>query len=172
MTSGRNKQKMFYALHRLTNHSKHIVPSRIYQYIRENHSRQVSKQFKGKTYLESRGKKYAHEISEYQRQRIRESNAARVWSEESKRRVSESQKRRYKERPESFKGHKWTAESRHKMSVTKKKSAKRYVFMHKDGSVFEGSRSELAEHINSKACEIWKLTRGRYKSYKGWSLKT
>jgi len=170
MTEADDRKKMFYAFHRITNHSNRNISSRIYQYLRENHAVQVSEKFKGKTYQQSRGKPYAHEISEYQRQRIRESNAARVWTEESKRRISESQKRRYKERPESFSTAPKTDEHKRKLSKARKRNAKRYTFIHKDGKIFEGTTGDLARLVGSNSAEPWKLVVGQYKTHKGWRL--
>lgn len=170
MTAGINRQKMFYALHRLTNHSDRKVSSRIYQYLRENHAVLVSKKFKNKTYEETRGKPYAHEISEYQRQRIRESNTARVWSEKSKRKVSESQKRRYRERPESFNTLPKTESHKQKLSESRKRNANKYTFIHSDGSVFTGTTGDLARLVGSNSAEPWKLVVGQYKTHKGWRV--
>jgi len=171
MTAGKEKQKMSYALHRITNKkvSYHIT-ARTYEHIRKEHSNMLSETLTGMPIQERFGKSYAHEISEYQRQRIRESNAARIWSDESRKKLSNSQKKRFRERPESFKTYKRTAEHRKKVSESRKKNSARHTFEHADHGVFVGSTGDLGRKYNIRTSEIYKLAKGFYKTYKGWKV--
>jgi hypothetical protein len=171
-TEGIAYQKMSYALHRITNRKEnHIKSSRIYEMIRTAHSKMLSEKTKGVSMLERCGVPYAHEISVYQKEKIRESNKSRVWTNEMRQKVSESQKQRYKERPESFKQHDWKPESRKKMSISAKNRAAKYTFHHPNHGTFYGTTGDLARAYDfSRPSEAYKLVKGEYKSYKGWTL--
>jgi hypothetical protein len=171
-TEGTAYQKMSYALHRITNKKEnYIKSSRIYEMIRTAHSKMLSEKTKGVSMLERCGVPYAHEISEYQKERIRESNKSRVWTEEMRKKMSESQKRRFKERPESFVVPKWKPESRKKMSEARKRNSAKYTFKHPVHGEFYGTTGDLARAYDfSRPSEAYKLAKGEYKSYKGWTL--
>lgn len=171
-TEGLAYQKMSYALHRITNRKEnYIKSSRIYEMIRTNHSKMLSEKTKGVSMLERCGVPYAHEISEYQKERIRESNKSRVWTEEMRKKVSESQKKRFKERPESFVTPVLNPESRKKISESRKKNSAKYTFKHPEHGEFYGTTGDLARAYNfSRSSEAYKLVKGEYKSYKGWTL--
>lgn len=171
-TEGIAYQKMSYALHRITNRKEnYIKSSRVYEMIRTAHSKMLSETTKGISMLERCGIPYAHEISEYQKERIRESNKGRVWTDEMRQKVSKSQKRRFKERPESFKQHDWHPESRSKIGAATKSRAVKYTFKHPEHGEFHGTTGDLARAYNfSRPSEAYKLVKGEYKSYKGWTL--
>lgn len=124
--------------------------------------KKMSEKLKGKS---------THPVSEYQKERIRESNKSRVWTEEMRKKVSESQKKRFKERPESFKQHDWKPESRKKQSEARKRNSAKYTFKHPEHGEFYGTTGDLARAYNfSRGSEAYKLVKGEYKSYKGWTL--
>jgi hypothetical protein len=124
--------------------------------------KKMSEKLKGKS---------THPVSEYQKQRIRESNKSRVWTDEMRKKVSESQKKRFKERPESFKQHDWKPESRQKISESRKKNSAKYTFKHPEHGEFYGTTGDLSRAYGfSRASEAYKLVKGEYKSYKGWTL--
>jgi hypothetical protein len=171
-TEGIAYQKMSYALHRITNKKENYInSSRMYEIIRKAHSKMLSEKTKGVSMMERCGVPYAHEISDYQKQKIRESNSKRIWTNDMRQKMSESQKQRKIERPESFKTHDWSPESRKKISQATKNRAAKYTFVHPDHGEFVGSTGDLARAYNfSKAAEAYKLVKGFYKSYKGWKL--
>lgn len=171
MTTSVAKQKMSYALHRITNKKSSVrITARTYQILREQHSKMMSEALTGVSTFERCGKLYSHAISDYQKQRIRESNSSRIWTDESKQRVSESQKERYRQTPEKFGKYERTDATRKKISENRKRNSIQYQFIHDDGSVFEGTTGDLARLVNSNGAEIWKLAHGRYKSFKGWRM--
>jgi hypothetical protein len=115
--------------------------------------------------------KIAHPVSEYQKEKIRESNKNRVWTEEMREKMSASQKQRFKERPESFKGVSWSEEQKKKISERTKNRAAKYTFKHPDHGEFYGTTGDLARAYDfSRPSEAYKLVKGEYKSYKGWTL--
>ena len=176
------KKKMFYALHRLTNKSgTKIKSSKIYEYLRINHSLIVSEKFKGKTIFELYGKTHLHEISNYQKQRIAKSNSERIWSEESKLKLSNSQKQRKIDRPESFNpGVPKTDEHRKTMSIARLNKFRKsdndiFSWTHIIFGCFKGTRSQLRDNFPSQelnVSELLKVIDPAYseKSYHGWRL--
>jgi hypothetical protein len=124
--------------------------------------KKMSEQLKGKI---------AHSVTEYQKEKIRESNKSRVWTEEMRKKMSESQKKRFKERPESFVVPEWKPESRKKMSEARKRNSAKYTFKHPEHGEFYGTTGDLATVYNfSRTSEAYKLVKGEYKSYKGWTF--
>jgi hypothetical protein len=171
MTAGKERQKMSYALHRITNKKvSYRITARTYEHIRREHSNMLSETLTGMSIQERFGKPYAHEISEYQRQRIRESNAARIWSAESRQKLSNSQKERYKQNPKSFNRGPMSLEHKKKLSEARKNNSTKHVFEHEDHGIFTGSTGDLARAYNIRGSEIYKLTKGIYKTYKGWKV--
>ena len=139
--------------------------------IRKEHSKMLSGLFKGVSIKERFGKEYAHPISEYQKNRIRESNKNRVWTDEMRQKVSKSQKRRFKERPESFKSYERTEDHKKAVGAVTKSRAARYTFVHPEHGEFYGTTGDLAKSYNfSRTSEAYKLIKGEYKSYKGWTV--
>lgn len=60
-----------------------------------------------------------------------------------------------------------------KISKSRKEAGKKFSFLHQTLGTFFGSLRELREkfpeqHLRSD--ELWKLSAGKYKSYKGWAL--
>lgn len=89
----------------------------------------------------------------------------------SREKLSRSQKQRYLERPESFKGYKWTEEQKKAKSLQRTASAAIYSFIHEDGSTFTGTIRQLSEKVGSNPAEPWKLVKGQYKTHKGWKVQ-
>lgn len=192
-TIGIAKKKMFYALHRLSNRedSLKIKTSRLYEYLRINHAKAVSKDTKarirdvnnifvrgkGKSHAEIFGKKRSEEI----KQSIRKSNKNRVWSEESRQKMSSSQKQRYRSRPESFCSGPKTLEHRKSMSISakkrhRKKETKQFVWKHKDHGEIFGTRYDLIDLFPDLKIEaLGRVISPKYKqekSHRGWMIKT
>lgn len=182
-TIGPARKKLFYALHRMTNTpGRKIKSSKIYEYIRANHSKAVSERCKGKSYQEMYNKPYAHEISDYQKQQIAKSNSSRIWSTESRIKMSVSQEQRKVDRPDSFSTAPKSTEHRVKLSTSKFESFRKsddqiFLWKHIDHGIFIGTRSELRDSFseqNLKVSELLKVINPKYpeKSYKGWFLAT
>lgn len=180
-TTGNDKKKMFYALHRITNKSNQLIKSsRIYEYLRLNHSSYVSLRCKGKTILELYGRTHLHPISEYQRQQIAKSNSERIWSNESKAKMSTSQKQRKIDRPDSFSNAPKSTEHKEKLSKSKidnfiRSDIDKFRWIHPICGTYTGTRSSLRDNFpeqNLKVSELAKVINPLYpeKSYKGWKL--
>jgi hypothetical protein len=93
-------------------------------------------------------------------------------TEETKQKISEGQKRRKAERPESFKTYTRTEAHKKKVGENTKSRAVRYAFNHPEHGEFYGTTGDLAKAYNfSKTSEAYKLAKGEYKSYKGWTVK-
>lgn len=181
-TIGNARKKMFYALHRITNKSGlKIKSSKIYEYLRLNHSKSVSEKFKGKTIFELYGRSYMHDISDFQKQQISKSNHERIWSEESKLKISKSQKQRKIDRPNSFnigvpksKEHKENM-SKSRLNKFRKNDIEIFTWSHPTYDLFIGTRSQLRDRFpdqNLKVSELAKVINPKYpeKSYKKWRL--
>lgn len=176
-TVGEAKKKMFYAAHRIINSRPVTIKnSRMYEYVRKNRCAFLSDRYKDKSYLETRGKHYAHEISEYQKEQIRKSNSLREWTDESKLKMGSSQRRRKVERPESFAKGPFTQEHKDNISKAALGKGEKFTFIHEIHGMFTGTNQELIRAypaIFDKKChgaEVWKLSKGLYKSCKGWRM--
>lgn len=186
MTSGKNRQKMFYAMNMIINSPSgdDIKTSRLYEYVRKNHAEAVSKSKKGtitgfantagKTHEEIFGKEKSAKI----KKSIAKSNSSRVWSNESKKRVSESQKRRAKERPESFVTGPKSEKHKKALSESIRKKHRQNdtiirTWIHKTHGTFIGTNSELADKMEFQVHNINRITNPKYvheHSYRGWRL--
>lgn len=92
-------------------------------------------------------------------------------SEKTKKKISESQKRRKLERPESFKTYERTEQHKKQIGNLIKSRAQRYTFKHPEHGEFYGTTGDLARTFGfSRTSEAYKLVKGEYKSYKGWTL--
>lgn len=178
-THGRARQKMFYALHRITNTDKiQIKSSRIYEYVRINHSKIVSARCKGKTIFQLYGRSHMHDISDYQRQQIAKSNSERVWTDESRLKLSNSQKQRKINKPESFNlGVPKSIEHKEKLSKSKKEKFKNtckiYNWIHPTLGNFTGTIVDIKDNfplLDIRINEITKVLTGVYKSHRNWRL--
>ena len=175
-TNGIANQKMWYALHRLTNrkNSPRIKSSRMYEYVRKTHADLLSKTLKGVSMKERCGEYYiSRKISNYQKEQIRKSNMAREWTRESKSKLSMAQKQRYKENPDSFVGRTFTEEEKKAKSKEKKDAANKHTIAHPIFGEFTGSLALLSDTYPEQRLrkdELWRLTIGYNKSYKGWRM--
>ena len=176
-TTGKAKQKMFYAIHRLTNTStKKIKSSKIYEYIRVNHSKCVSEQMK-----ENNPNKNGRKPTIKQSHAIKKANSERVWTTESKLKMSKSQKQRKIDNPGSFnKGVSKSAEHIENMSKSRRKKFKDldieiFNWCHPILGNFTGTRSGLKDAFPNeklKISELTKIVSPKYAdiSYHGWRL--
>jgi hypothetical protein len=88
-------------------------------------------------------------------------------SEESKRKMSENRKGKNL----GVSNNKWLPESRSKIGTLTKSRAARYTFKHPVHGEFYGTTGDLARAYDfSRPSEAYKLAKGEYKSYKGWTL--
>ncbi len=88
-------------------------------------------------------------------------------SEETKRKISEKKKGQGK----GVKRAPFTEEHRKNISKRRKERADKYTFKHPEHGEFFGTTGDLARTYNfSRASEAYKLVKGEYKSYKGWTL--
>lgn len=90
---------------------------------------------------------------------------------ETRQKISEGQRRRFKERPESFKSYERTEDHKKAVGAVTKSRAARYTFVHPEHGEFYGTTGDLAKSYNfSRTSEAYKLIKGEYKSYKGWTV--
>jgi hypothetical protein len=176
-TNGEAYQKMSYALHRITNHNTgKIKSSKVYEMIRNAHSKMLSEKLKGVTIMERYGKTHSHDIGEYQKSQIRKSNSERVWSDASKKKMSESQRQRKLDRPDSFNTDPKTATHRSNLSKSHLGKGEKFTFVHEVHGIFVGTNKDLVRAYPSifnktyHGAEVWKLSKGQYKSCKGWKV--
>jgi len=175
-TIGVANQKMWYALNRLINRKTgyQIKSSRMYEHIRKNHANTVSKTLKGVSMKDRCGEDYvARTISDYQKEQIAKSNMAREWSDESRTKMSKSQKQRYLDNPESFPGYSPSLEERKAISKRQKDAANKHTIEHPIFGEFTGSLALLSDTYPDQQLrkdELWRLTIGHNKSYKGWRM--
>lgn len=176
-TNGEAYQKMSYALHRMTNHSTaKIKSSKMYAMIRKAHADMLSSKLKGVSIMERFGRSHSHDIGEYQKSRIRKANSERVWSDESKIKMGESQRLRKLERPESFNTGPKTAEHKANLSKSHLGKGEKFTFVHDIHGTFVGTNKDLVRAFPAifnkpyHGAEVWKLSKGQYKSCKGWRI--
>jgi hypothetical protein len=176
-TNGNAYQKMSYALHRMTNHGgRKIKSSKMYAMIRKSHADMLSEKLTGVTVMDRCGKPYFHDIGEYQKSQICKSNSERVWTEESKRKLGESQRRRKLEKPETFASGPFSDTRRAAMSKAALGKGEKFTFIHIDHGIFIGTNKELVRSFPAifnkpyHGAEVWKLSKGQYKSCKGWRV--
>lgn len=86
-------------------------------------------------------------------------------TEETKRKISEKKKGVSIQLPPMSDAHK------KKISESRKRNSTKHIFVHENFGVFNGSTGDLARAYNIRTSEIYKLTKGFYKSYKGWKVK-
>jgi hypothetical protein len=168
-TVGDAKKKMFYALHRITNTGDiKIKSSRIFEYLRSNHSAIVSGRMK-----ENNPNKNGRKPTTKQSAAIRKANTDRVWSLESKLKMSKSKSGVSTIQPPFTDEHKRNlskARSKHFSSI-----AVSCTWSHQLLGQFTGTAYELAN--NFPLCgltpgELKKVTSDKYpgyKSHKGWT---
>jgi len=87
-------------------------------------------------------------------------------TEETKRIISEKRKGH-----SDNKGIPKSEEHKKKISARRKAESKKYTFEHTDGTIFTGTTGDLSDITKSQSAEVWKLTKGLYKTHKGWKLK-
>jgi len=175
-TTNDARQKMFYALHRCTNTDKiKIKSSRIYEYIRLNHSLTVSLRMK-----DNNPNKLGRKPTIKQSAAIIKSNSERVWTEESKSKMSKSQKQRRIDRPGSFSTAPKSKIHKENLSIAglnkfRKSDIDIFSWIHTIFGYFEGTRSQLRDTFPDqklKVSELLKIIDPAYseKSYHGWRL--
>jgi hypothetical protein len=177
-TIGDAKKKMFYALHRLTNKSDSIKikSSRIYEYLRLNHSQITSQRMK-----ENNPNKLGRKPTAKQSAAISKANTERIWTKESKDKMSQSQKQRKIDRPESFNpGIPKSEEHKKNLSISKIKKTREkdidiFHWTHSIYGEFIGTRTNLSDSFpeqNLKISELLKVINPKYveKSHRGWKL--
>jgi len=160
MTEGENHYKMVYAFVIMS--GRKTYGSRKYAFYREEYSILNSKLRSGS----------GNGMWGVDRSGDKNTFYGKKHSEETKRKISEGQKKRRIDRPESFKGYERTDEQKKAQSIRAKSKAKSYTFTHPAYGEFYGTTGDLAKAYNfSKTSEAYKLVKGEYKSYKGWTLK-
>jgi len=88
-------------------------------------------------------------------------------TEETKRKISNSRKGKNV----GVVNNKWLPEARQKISESRKKNSAKYNFKHPEHGEFYGTTGDLARAYDfSRTSEAYKLVKGEYKSYKGWTL--
>lgn len=156
MTSGEHRAKLLYAYIRMS--GRQIYNNRKYAYFREEYAR-INGQLRsgagnGMYGVDRKGNKNTF--------------FGRRHSEETKLLIST------KKRGQSCnKGISRSLEHKKKISMSRRANAKRFSFSHSVHGVYYGSILELHEtylDLKLRKDELWKLTVGRYKSYKGWSV--
>ena len=167
-TAGVAKQKMFYALHRLTNTDKtKIKSSRIYEYLRYNHSSIVSERM-----TLNNPNKCGRKPTVKQSIAIRKSNSERVWTNESKLKMSKTKTGVSIIMPA------FTAEHKNNLSVSRIKKfaalSLSCTWSHSIFGQFTGTVYELVNTFplcNLNRGELKKIISSKYpgcKSHKGW----
>lgn len=161
MTKGAAYDKMLYAY--IIMSGRKLYNSKQYKLLREEYSEINSKLRSGKG------------NGMYGANRKGKNNTfyGRKHSEKTKRKLSMIQKERYKNNPDSFKHGEWTNDRRKKISESRKRNAKSFTFKHQEHGIFIGPIWQLNETYPDQKLrkdELWKLTAGHYKSYKGWTI--
>jgi hypothetical protein len=176
-TVGVARQKMSYALHRLTNKKNEVIrSSKMYEIIRREHSAMLTLKQTGVSYRDRCGKSHAHPISEYQKEQIRKANKNRVITKETREKISKSQKQRKIDRPESFAKAPMTEEHKRNISKAALGKGEKITFIHKEHGIFVGTNYDLIRAFPAifdkpwHGPEIWKLANGLYKTCKGWKV--
>ena len=167
-TVGDARKKMFYALHRITNTGTiKIKSSRLYEYLRSNHSAIVSARMK-----ENNPNKNGRKPTVKQSAAIRKANTDRVWSLVSKSKMSTSKSGVSIIQPPFTDDHKCNISKsriKHFSSI-----AVSYTWSHGLLGQFIGTAYELADKFPSYSLtpgELKKVASDKYpgyKSYKGW----
>lgn len=155
MTDGENRYKMIYAYTIMS--GRKIYGSRKYAFYREEYSKINSELRSG----EGNGMWGVDRSGE------KNTFYGKKHSEETKRKISEKKKGQGK----GIKRPPFTEEHRMNLSKGQKKRATHYTFKHPEHGEFYGTTGDLARAYNfSRASEAYKLVKGEYKSYKGWTL--
>ena len=153
MTYGANYHKMIYAF--IIMSGRQIYGSRKYAFYREEYAKINSKLRSGP----------GNGMWGVDRSGENNTFYGKHHSEETKRKLSEFRK-----------GHSWnkgipkTEEHKRKISEMRKRVSKKYTFAHDIHGIFVGSTGDLSRAYNIRLSEIYKLTKGIYKSYKGWVI--
>jgi hypothetical protein len=85
-------------------------------------------------------------------------------SDETKRKISEKKKGQGK----GIKRPPFTEEHRKNIGVSQRNRAHKYVFVHPDHGIFEGSTGDMNRAYGIMKSELYLLAVGRYKTYKKW----
>ncbi len=155
MTENENHYKMVYAFVIMS--GRKIYGSRKYAFYRESYAKINSELRSGK----------GNGMWGVNRSGEKNTFYGKKHSEETKRKISEKKKGQRK----GIRSHDWKPESRKKASEARKRNANKYTFKHPEHGEFFGTTGDLARTYNfSRASEAYKLVKGEYKSYKGWTL--
>lgn len=157
MTSGAAYQKMIYAYTIMS--GRKVYGARKYAFYREEHAKINSKLRSGPGNGMWGVRRFGKDGTFY----------GKHHSAESKQKMSESQKRRKLDRPDSFKAYERTAEHKKRISDARKQNSAKYSFNHHEHGSFIGSTGDLGRAYNIRGSEVYKLVKGYYKSYKGWT---
>jgi hypothetical protein len=156
ITTGESRYKMIYAY--IIMSGRKIYGSRKYAFYREEHAKINSELRSGS----------GNGMWGVNRSGDKNTFYGKKHSEETKRKISEKKKGQGK----GIKKSPFTEEHRKNISNSQKKIAKKYTFIHPTAGEFYGSTGDLARAYNfSRTSEAYKLVKGEYKSYKGWTLK-
>lgn len=156
MTEGENRYKMIYAYTMMS--GRKIYGSRKYAFYREEYAKINSQMRSG----EGNGMWGVDRSGE------KNTFFGKKHTEETKRKISAKKKGQ----GIGISRNKWLPESREKIGSATKSRAVRYAFNHPEHGEFYGTTGDLAKAYNfSKTSEAYKLAKGEYKSYKGWTVK-
>lgn len=155
MTEDENRYKMIYAYTIMS--GRKIYGSRKYAFYREEYAKINSQMRSG----EGNGMWGVDRSGE------KNTFYGKRHSEETKRKISEKKKGQRK----GIKRPPFTEEWKKKISQSRKKNSAKYTFHHPEHGEFYGTTGDLARAYDfSRPSEAYKLVKGEYKSYKGWTL--
>ena len=156
MTEGEDRYKMIYAYTIMS--GRKVYGSRTYSFYREEYSAINSKLRSG----EGNGMFGADRKGE------KNTFFGMKHSEETKTKISKNRKGKNLGKCNN----KWLPEAREKISDSRKRNSSKYTFTHSEHGTFVGTTGDLGRAFNFRGCEAYKLIKGEYKSYKGWTTVT
>ena len=155
MTEGENYYKMIYAYVMMS--GRKIYGSRKYEFYRKECARINSELRSGK----------GNGMWGVDRSGEKNTFYGKQHSDETKRKISKNRKGKNLGKCNN----KWLPDAREKIGSATKSRATCYTFKHPEHGEFYGTTGDLARaYTFSKTSEAYKLVKGEYKSYKGWTL--
>lgn len=152
MTSGPNWHKMIYAYVIMSGQKKY--GSKKYAFYREEYAK-INSQLRSNEGNGMWGVDRSGEKNTF---------FGRRHSEETKQKISSKKKGVKIPMPPKTESHK------KKISDARRRNSKKHTFFHNEIGIFIGSTGDLSRAYNIRASEVYKLTKGIYKSYKGWVI--
>lgn len=159
MLTGESKYKMLHAYIMMS--GRQLYNSKSYAVYKKEYSKLLSEQMSGE----------GNPMHGVDRKGKKNTFYGRTHSQETRDKISLGQKKRKLERPESFKTYERTSAHRKAISQARINSASRYNFIHDTHGELFISNGELSRLFNIIPSEVYKLSKGYYKSYKGWRIK-